>query len=153
MLIYTTLWFIINHNTYFRLPPVYWQSYFTRYCSDIFKVTFANLSLSLSVKEFLKSVNIWRSYGQEFSVLFFIDWRCINVSCWLIAGSDSVHGGYDKLISRAWKTGKRTIGRRYCTEKNDFFLGIFQRVSGFHHCLFWLLLFFCVFFHCLGLLS
>ena len=32
----------------------------------------ANLPLSLSVKEFQKSVNIWRSYGQEFSVLFFL---------------------------------------------------------------------------------
>jgi len=32
---------------------------------------FANLPLSLSVKEFWKSVNIWGNYGQEFSVLFF----------------------------------------------------------------------------------
>jgi len=31
----------------------------------------ANFSLSLSMKELGKSVNIWRSYGQEFSVLFF----------------------------------------------------------------------------------
>jgi len=30
-----------------------------------------NLSFYLPVKEFLKSVNIWGSYGQEFSVLFF----------------------------------------------------------------------------------
>ena len=29
--------------------------------------------MSLSVKEFWKSVNIWGSYGQEFSVLFFWD--------------------------------------------------------------------------------
>ena len=33
--------------------------------------------MSLSVREFLKSDNIWGSYGQEFSVLFFIDSRCI----------------------------------------------------------------------------
>ena len=32
----------------------------------------ANLPLSLLVKVFRKSVNIWRSYGQEFSVLFFL---------------------------------------------------------------------------------
>ena len=32
----------------------------------------ANLPLSLTVKEFRKSVNIWGSYGQEFSVLFFL---------------------------------------------------------------------------------
>ena len=39
----------------------------------IFKYEFvANLPLSLPVKEFWKSVNIWRSYGQEFSVLFFL---------------------------------------------------------------------------------
>ena len=39
-------------------------------CGGIFKYKFvANLPLSLSVKEFWKSVNIWGSYGQEFSVL------------------------------------------------------------------------------------
>jgi len=39
-------------------------------CGGIFKYKFvANLSLSLPVKEFWKSVNIWGSYGQEFSVL------------------------------------------------------------------------------------
>jgi len=32
----------------------------------------ANLPLSLSAKEFLKSVNIWRSYGQEFRYLVFL---------------------------------------------------------------------------------
>jgi len=32
-----------------------------------------NFQLSLTVKEFLKSVNIWRSYGQEFAVLFVVD--------------------------------------------------------------------------------
>ena len=37
-------------------------------CSGIFKYEFvANLPVSLPVK----SVNIWGSYGQEFSVLFF----------------------------------------------------------------------------------
>ena len=45
-------------------------------CSGVFKYTFvANLQLSLSVKEFRKLVNIWGSYGQEFSVLFF-DSQC-----------------------------------------------------------------------------
>jgi len=33
----------------------------------------ANLPVSLPVKEFWKSVNIWVSYGQEFGVLFFWD--------------------------------------------------------------------------------
>ena len=41
-------------------------------CGGIFKYqSVANLSLRLSVKEFRKSVNIWRSYGQELIVLFF----------------------------------------------------------------------------------
>jgi len=41
-------------------------------CGGIFKYAFvANLPVSLPVKEFSKSVNIWGSYGQEFSVLFF----------------------------------------------------------------------------------
>ena len=42
-------------------------------CGGIFKYELvANLPVSLLVKEFLKSVNIWGSYGQEFSVLFFL---------------------------------------------------------------------------------
>jgi len=41
-------------------------------CGGIFKYEFvANLPVSLSVKELRKSVNIWGSYGQKFSVLFF----------------------------------------------------------------------------------
>jgi len=32
---------------------------------------YINFPLSLTVKELRKSVNIWRSYGQEYSVLFF----------------------------------------------------------------------------------
>ena len=36
----------------------------------------ANLPVSPPVKEFWKSVNIWGSYGQEFSVLFF-ETQCI----------------------------------------------------------------------------
>jgi len=38
----------------------------------------ANLLVNLSVKEFWKSVNIWRSYGQYYSGLFFIDSQCRN---------------------------------------------------------------------------
>jgi len=40
----------------------------------------ANLLVNLSVKEFWKSVNIWRSYGQYYSDLFFIDSQCSGVS-------------------------------------------------------------------------
>ena len=45
-------------------------------CGGIFKYDFVvNLPLSLSVKQFQKLVNIWGSYGQEFSALFF-DSQC-----------------------------------------------------------------------------
>ena len=38
----------------------------------------ANLQASLSAKEFRKSVNIWGSYRQEFSVLFFWTYGVTN---------------------------------------------------------------------------
>ena len=48
-------------------------------CSGMFKYEFvANLPLSLSVKEFWKSVDICGSYGQEFSVWY--AWLVVYVS-------------------------------------------------------------------------
>jgi len=48
-------------------------------CCGIFKYDFVtNLPLYLTVKEIRKSVNVWRSYGQEYSVLFFSDSQCRN---------------------------------------------------------------------------
>ena len=48
-------------------------------CGGIFKYEFvANLPVSRPMKEFWKSVNIWGSYGQEFSVLFFLRQCTIN---------------------------------------------------------------------------
>jgi len=42
-------------------------------CGGVFMHHFVtNFLLSLTVKEFRKSVHIWRSYGQEFGVLFFL---------------------------------------------------------------------------------
>ena len=42
-------------------------------CRGVFKYDFVtNLLLSLTVKEFRKSVNHRRNYGQEYSVLFFL---------------------------------------------------------------------------------
>jgi len=62
---YTTLWFIINYNTYFRLIPLR--------RGGIFKQEFvSNLLTSPSVEKVWKSVNIWWSYEQEFGVLFFL---------------------------------------------------------------------------------
>jgi len=42
-------------------------------CGGVFVYDFVtNFLLSLTVKEFWKSVNIWWSYGQELGVLFFL---------------------------------------------------------------------------------
>jgi len=42
-------------------------------CGGVFVYDFVtNLLLSLTVKEFWKSVNIWWSYAQELAVLFFL---------------------------------------------------------------------------------
>ena len=42
-------------------------------CGGIFKYEFvANFPVSLAVKEFRKSVTIWGSNGQEFSVFFWL---------------------------------------------------------------------------------
>ena len=50
-------------------------------CGGIFKYEcVANLPVSLPVKEFWKSVNIWGSYGQEFSVLFFLRHSVLNAA-------------------------------------------------------------------------
>ena len=63
-----------------------------------------NFPLSLTMKEFWKSVNIWRSYGQELCVLFF--WLTVYfVVCYVI---------YDK---RAMQPGKIII--RYCIWRTD----------------------------------
>ena len=49
--------------------------------AGIFKHDFvANLPFSLSAKEVWKYVNIWGSYGQEFSVLFFLTHCVVTVA-------------------------------------------------------------------------
>ena len=53
-------------------------------CGEIFIISFL---LSLMVKEFWKSVNIWRSYGQEYSVSFSMTHgvcQCCVILLWLI---------------------------------------------------------------------
>ena len=50
-------------------------------CGGIFKHEFvANLQMSQPVKEFWKSINIWGSYGQEYSVLFFLTHGVVQVN-------------------------------------------------------------------------
>ena len=52
-------------------------------CGGIFKHEFVvNLPLSPLAKEFRKSVNIWISYGQKFSVLFLIHGVVMSIICW-----------------------------------------------------------------------
>ena len=52
-------------------------------CGGVFVFDFVtNFLLSLTVKEFWKSVNIWWSYGQELVVLFFFDSQYRYVLCW-----------------------------------------------------------------------
>jgi len=55
-------------------------------CGEVFTYGYVtNFLLSLTVKEFWKSVNIWRSYGQELSVLFFDSWcswkKVVKLNC------------------------------------------------------------------------
>ena len=78
---YALLWFIINHTIHIsdccQFSDIHISqgsvATYLRY-DGIVKYEFvANLPVSLPVKEFWKSVNIWGSYGQEFSVLFFWD--------------------------------------------------------------------------------
>ena len=87
-----------NHNAYFRLLPVsdihISQGSVATYlrCGGILKYVFvANLPMSLSVKKFWKSVNIWGSYGQKFSVLFFWDtvYNCALAAC--VVDTPTVH--------------------------------------------------------------
>ena len=69
-------------------------------CGGIFKYDFVeNLPMSLPVKKFWKSVNIWGSYGQEFSVLFF----------W-----DTVHMYDYRTFSAATHQTSNLLGARLC---------------------------------------
>ena len=75
----------------------------------IFKYEFvANLPVSLSEKEFWKSVDIWGSHGQEFSVLLFesrrIEWRC--------CGCQRVHAAASAVFARRgqlWQTRANNV--------------------------------------------
>ena len=105
MLGYTTLWFIINHNTCFRLHQfsdihISQGSVETCLgCGGIVKLDFvANLPRSLPVKEFCNSVNIWESYGQEFGVLFFWD----SVVCSVCHAVKITHNVSNKNTRHLW---------------------------------------------------
>jgi len=74
----TTLWFIINPNTYFRLPAVFWhlfsQSSVATYfrCGGIFKYGFvANLPTSLSVRNFENRLLFGEVMGKSL-----VSWFC-----------------------------------------------------------------------------
>jgi len=69
----------VLHGSFASRTPRAWQGSVAtcfRY-GGIFKNNFiANLLLSLTVEEFWKSVNIWRSYMQEYSFWVFINSQC-----------------------------------------------------------------------------
>ena len=79
-------------------------------CGGIFKYELvANLPVSLPVKEFWKSVNIWGSYGQKFGVLFFSETQCTsNTMLFSLYGHEAQ--GRNHILSDVWiPPGKRTI--------------------------------------------
>jgi len=76
---YTSLWFVLGNDacikfSLFSDTDVSHGSSTTHVrCSGIVNDDFlAYLLVNLSVKKFWKSVNIWRSYGQYYSGLFFL---------------------------------------------------------------------------------
>jgi len=68
----------LEHGNFFLNSDISQGSVVTQLrCGGIITKGFVvNLLVNLSVKEFRKSVNIWRSYGQYYSGLFFIDSQC-----------------------------------------------------------------------------
>jgi len=73
-------------------------------CDRIVKFDFvANLPVSLPVKEFWKSVNIWGSYGQEFGVLFF---ETVYIG-WETRESTLTADSYRVMLSRVGRQGSR----------------------------------------------
>ena len=72
------LQFLLEHGHFWNIDISQGSVVTSLRCGGILKYDFvANLPLSLPVKEFQKSVNIWGGYVQEFSVLFFFDSQCI----------------------------------------------------------------------------
>ena len=71
---YNSLLLLLFRNGDFLNTDISQGSVATRLgCGGVFVYDFVtNFLLSLTVKEFWKSVNIWWSYGQELGVLFFL---------------------------------------------------------------------------------
>ena len=69
----------------------------------------SDVSLSMLAKEFRKSVNVWGSYGQEISVLFF-DSRCSKQQFYINRGQnkDLTHKAKSP---RLYKTAMLGLGR------------------------------------------
>ena len=92
-------------------------------CGGIFHNDFsANLPLSLSVKEFWKSVNIWRSYRQSIVACFFdSQCRCRQNSHQVYAhGKNSERRNRRNLCSlRSWFTHHRTSTNILNTKRNN----------------------------------
>ena len=111
-------------------------------CGGIFQYAFvANLPLSVSLKKIWKSINIWGSYGQEFSVLFFIDSRCSSIfSIWerrptyiSKTGENTGYRKYRSINHRSWTVGRvfdKSMSRRdYGRTFNDDFIRNCSRIG------------------------
>ena len=70
----------------------------------------ADVSLSMLAKEFWKSVNVWRSYGQEISVLFF-DSRCSKQQFYINRRRQNKDLTHKAKSPRLYKTAMLGLGR------------------------------------------
>jgi len=74
----------LEHGNYFNTDISQSSAVTQLRCGEIVNDDFvANLLLNLSVKEFWKSVNIWRSYGQYYSGLFLLTHSVCGTFGWL----------------------------------------------------------------------
>ena len=71
-------------------------------CGGVFVHDFVtNFLLSLKVKEFWKSANIWYSYGQEFGVLFFLTHGVLALPAWGSGKPDTTTLHFLRVMSRS----------------------------------------------------
>jgi len=113
---------------------------FLRYGRIFYYESFANFPVRLSVKEFWKSINIWGSYRQEFSVLFFLT-HCVLLLLLLLllllaAGSRAGSPAATAVRGRSSKCGQCRIYSRRRSLNADLFVvnwiyTVFQKTSIF----------------------
>jgi len=100
-------------------------------CDGIIKYDFvANLPLSLSAKEFWKSVDIWGSYGQEFSVLFF------RLTVYISLSTLSINSSFDDVLAYQLRVTVFAVitslplgEAKYCDDRVCLFVCLSARIS------------------------